>query len=420
MGNEHKTASIWKLKEDNGLMTYFVRYDEYFDRSQLYCLPNRDYEDNFERFIFFQKAVVALIDALNSQPDIVHCNDWQTGLIPMFLKEGVHGQGRAGSEKTVFTIHNLAYQGVYPFSQFSSYTNLNPHTCFRLNTCEFYGQLNSMKSGITQSDVITTVSPTYAEEIKTEEFGCGLNGLLNEYSDKLVGLLNGVNYDTWNPATDNYLVKKYDMDTVATDKVASKNQLIKLAGFSEDSDQRPMLGIVSRLADQKGIALVEEIMPELMKHDVRFFLLGSGHSHYEHMCQKWMNQYPDKFYAHIGFSQKLAHQVEAGCDLFLMPSKFEPCGLNQMYSQKYGTLPVVHGVGGLNDTVTDYVTDPENGTGFKFYGHTAEKFLGSILKATELYEDRDKWLELVKRAMAVDNSVERMSAAYEALYKTLL
>ncbi|MFC1467729.1 glycogen synthase GlgA [Verrucomicrobiota bacterium] len=419
MGDSTKTADIWQLKEENGLTTYFVRYDEYFDRSQLYCLSHRDYEDNFARFVLFQKAAVALIDTLGLKPDIVHCNDWQAGLVPLFLKNGVHGQGRVSREKTVFTIHNLAYQGVYPFNQFAKYANLNPHTSFRLDTCEFYGQVNSLKAGITQSDEVTTVSPTYAEEIKTEEFGCGMEGILQDHSHKLCGLLNGVDYSVWDPAIDDYLVEKYDVDSVDK-KMASKKHLLKLAGFGEGSEDVPMLGVVSRLADQKGIDLIEEIMPELMKYDVRFFLLGSGHSHYEHKCQEWMDQYPDKFFAHIGFSQELAHQVEAGSDLFLMPSKFEPCGLNQMYSQKYGTLPVVHAVGGLNDTVVDYMVDPENGNGFKFTGHSAASFMNSIKRAISLYSRKEEWTELVKRAMQIDNSVESMADHYVALYEQAL
>lgn len=419
MGNELKTAGLWQLKEADGLTTYFVRYDEYFDRSQLYCLSHRDYEDNFARFVFFQKAAVALMDKLGFKADIVHCNDWQTGLIPMYLKNGVNGKGRAGKEKTVFTIHNLAYQGVYPFSQFNAVSNLNPHACFRMDSCEFYGQVNSLKAGITQADEVTTVSPTYAEEIKTEEFGCGMEGILQQHADKLCGLLNGVDYSVWNPAIDDYLVEKYDVDSV-DQKMASKKHLLKLAGFSEGSAEVPLFGVVSRLADQKGIDLIEEVMPELMKYDVRFFLLGSGHSHYERKCQEWMEQYPDKFYAYIGFSQELAHQVEAGSDLFLMPSKFEPCGLNQMYSQKYGTLPVVHAVGGLNDTVVDYTTDPANGTGFKFSGHSAASFMNSIKRAISLYSCKEEWTELVKRAMQIDNSVERMADTYQALYEQVL
>ncbi len=418
MGDKFKTAEVWKLNGANGLITYFIGYDEFFDRTQLYSLPHRDYDDNFARFVFFQKAAVALLDVLKFGADIVHCNDWQTGLIPMFLKHGIDGKGRQKTEKTVFTIHNLAYQGVYSFSNFLECTNLSPST-FHLDSCEYYGQLNSLKSGITQSDLVTTVSPTYAEEIKTEEFGCGMDGILRQYSDKLHGLLNGVDYSIWDPAKDEYLIEKFDVENIDK-KQLSKKLLLKIAGFQDDCIEKPLLGIVSRLADQKGIDLIEEIMPELMKKDVCFFLLGNGHQHYEAKCREWMVQYPEKFFAFIGFDHKLSHQVEAGTDIFLMPSKFEPCGLNQMYSQKYGTVPVVHGVGGLNDTIIDYATDHENGTGFKFFGHNAEAFLGAIDNAIALYNDSDSWNELVKRIMLVDNSVEKMAENYEKLYLQVL
>jgi len=416
-GKEYN-AEVHRLNEENGLITYFIGREEYFDRCQLYGTGKRDYDDNFERFVFFQKAVVALIDTLKLNPEIVHCNDWQTGLIPLFLQHGITGQGRGTKEKTVFTIHNLAYQGIFPVGDFVL-SDL-PWECFTPECCEWYQQINCIKAGITAATAITTVSPTYAEEIQTPEFGCGMEGVLNAHRSKLTGILNGIDETVWNPATDPYLPAPYSSEKL-NKKLESKKKLLERAGFGNNGDsvKIPLIGMVSRLVDQKGFDLLQEVMPSILSQKIRMVLLGSGAEKYETLCRNWMEKFPDRFFAHIGFNQELAHLIEGGADLFLMPSRFEPCGLNQLYSQKYGTLPVVHGVGGLNDTVIDYEENRSESTGFVFRKYEAQFLLSAINRGISLYNRPGEWKALMLRGMAADYSAARMAREYSAVYESL-
>jgi starch synthase len=415
VGFRSYTAEVWQC-EDVTPLTYFIRRDEYFDRSQLYSLPDRDYEDNFERFIFFQKAVVALIDALDMKPDIVHGNDWQTGLLPLFLEHGIQGTGRGRKEKTVFTIHNLAYQGIFSGDNYSS-TNL-PFFCFSVDTMEFYGNISFMKCGITTSDIITTVSKTYAEEIQTEESGCGLHGVLATVKDRLVGIINGIDNEAWNPATDPHIATPFSAADLSGKK-ACKRDLIQRMGL-KISDDTPLIGMVTRLVEQKGFDILALAMDELMKLDVGVALLGTGREQYEELCKEWAETWPGKFAFVLDYDPELSHKIEAGSDLFLMPSQFEPCGLNQLYSLRYGTIPVVHAVGGLKDTIEDVGPDGQIGYGVQFKAYTPMAMLEAIHRAIELYRKRETWDSVVNRAMAQEFSWARSADEYVAIYERIL
>ena len=407
-------AEVW-MAEEPAPTTYFVRRDEFFDRTQLYSLPERDYDDNFERFVFFQKAVVALIDFLALRPNVVHCSDWQTGLIPLFLRHGIHGMGRSMSERVVFTVHNLAYQGIYPGSQYSL-TNL-PFFCFNMDLLEFYGNINCIKGGIAGSEVITTVSKTYAQEIRTEEYGCGLHSVLSRLGDRLVGIIHGADYSVWDPATDSHLAQRYSRDDLGG-KRACKEDLIRLVGLTVPPDT-PVVGMVSRLVDQKGFDILSEAVPALMNMGVAFVLLGAGQEKYHALGKEWAEKWPGRLAVRLGYDNPLAHKIEGGADIYLMPSRFEPFGLSHLYSMRYGTVPIVHAVGGLEDTVEDVSSDGARGTGFKFKAYTADGLVGAVQRSLEFYRRPDVWAGIMRRSMEKDFSWDRTAEEYLVLYRGL-
>lgn len=408
-------GGIWKTVSDTP-PTYFIRRDEFFDRSQIYGLADRDYDDNFERFVFFQKAVVALIDRIGFKPDIVHLNDWQTGLVPYFLRHGINGGGRAGQERTVFTVHNLAYQGIFPGEDFPE-TNL-PFSCFGIKSMEFYGNLNLLKAGLTGANRISTVSRTYAREIQSAAAGCGLEGVLNERSARMTGIVNGIDTDVWDPATDKTLAAQFDRHTLSGKALCREAVASRMRVRPEPG--QALIGMITRLVDQKGLDLLASAMPELMQRKVCLVLLGTGSSAYEHMCQEWMRAWPGRFGCKIAFDPRLARRIFAGTDLFLMPSRFEPCGLNQLYGMRYGSIPVVHAVGGLEDTVADLREDPSGGFGFKFRSYTREALLEAVDAALERFADTAAWQTIVDRAMSQDFSWNRSAADYVSLYEDAL
>ena len=408
-------AEVWMV-ETPAPKTYFIRRDEFFDRSELYSLPERDYDDNFERFVFFQKAVVALIDALALKPDIVHCCDWQAGLIPLFLKHGVQGMGRNQTERTAFTVHNLAYQGIFPGTMYSL-TNL-PFFCFTMDILEYFGNINCMKAGIVTSNVVTTVSRTYAQEIMTEEYGCGLQGVMAKLGNRLVGIVNGVDYSTWDPSQDRMLAARYSMEDLAGKKTC-KEELMHMLGLKGNLDT-PLFGMVTRLADQKGLDILQQAMPVIMDSGANFALLGSGSEKYRKLCEECQSKWPGRFVMQYGFDPSLAHKIEGGADIYMMPSKYEPCGLNQMYSLRYGTIPIVHAVGGLEDTIEDMSADGGTGTGFKFRAYTTDGLLEAVRRALALYRQKDVWPGIVRRAMKQDFSWDRSADSYEMLYQRIM
>jgi len=412
IGFRMHTAEVWNHPEDE-TPTYFIRRDEYFDRRELYALPDRDYTDNFERFVFFQKAVVALIDALGFAPDIVHGNDWTSGLIPLYLRHGIGGVGRTGREAAVFTVHNLAYQGIYPGGEFAM-TNL-PFSCFSIEGVEFFGNLNCMKAGLTSSAMTTTVSRSYAEEIRTPAGGCGLDGVLQSLGGRLVGIQNGVDDQIWNPGHDRLIKVAFDADH-PEGKSACKAALLARSGFSHAMDV-PLVGMISRLVDQKGLDLLAEAMPALMAMPLKIVLLGSGQEKYQVLCAEWARRWPDRFSATLGFDHKLAHRIESGADLFLMPSRSEPCGLSQLYALRYGTIPIVHATGGLKDTVREAGEGGLTGNGFRFESYTTPALLDAVQRALAMYAKPEAWTALRKRGMLEDHSWSKSAGEYLRLYE---
>lgn len=413
VGLKMLTADILRI-EEGGVATYFIRRDEFFDRSQLYNLPERDYEDNFERFVFFQKAVVALIDQLGMHFDVIHCNDWQTGLIPYFLEYGVNGRRRGRKAKVVFTLHNIAYQGLFSDSDYA-FTNL-PFSAFSVDTFEYYGQVGCLKAGITGADIVTTVSPTYAKEILTPEGGFGLDGVLQGLGDRLIGLLNGIDTTLWDPATDTHIAANYDAQHIAGKRIC-RDHLAKRMNIQLGSGTF-LLAMVSRLVDLKGLDILAEAMPELMRRDVSLVLLGSGQEKYETLVREWAAKWPGRVGVRIGYNTPLAHEIQAGADMMLMPSRSEPCGLTQFSSQRYGTLPIAHAVGGLVDSILD-PEESDKPTGIKFKEYSADAFVAAVDRAVKLYRTPEEQAAITKNLMLTDVTWQRTSKRYEAIYKQL-
>ncbi|WP_062061858.1 glycogen synthase GlgA [Cellvibrio sp. OA-2007] len=395
------------------LTVWLVDAPEFFDRAgNPYCGPDgNDWPDNHKRFYIFAK--VAELIALNQvglhwTPDIVHCNDWQTGLIPALLSLHPHHPA------TVFTVHNLAYRGLFSYQAFAE-LNL-PAVFWHHERLEFYGQMSFMKGGLAFADFITTVSPSYAQEIQRPEFGCGLDGLMRYRSDSLAGILNGIDTDEWNPGSDSHLNCTYNRRTLAN-KVKNKQALQEELGLTISADI-PLLGFIGRLVDQKGVDLILSQMKDLLSLNCQLVILGSGFPHYEQALKHIAVQYPLKVAVTLGYNESFAHRIEASSDIFLMPSIFEPCGLNQMYSLRYGTLPVVHAVGGLRDTVFESMdeTDAEKNNGFVFEEATAAALFAAIQRATNLFHQKDQWKKLQLNAMSKDFSWNTSAKEYQAIY----
>jgi starch synthase len=405
---------LWQSRTASGIPVYFLEKDEFFDRSNLYGSPVRgDYEDNAERFIGFSLSVRHVCEAAGWFPSIFHLHDWQTGLVAPYFQMNWRYDPRFARSGTVFTIHNIAYQGIFP-AGFFPLLNLPPQV-WSFQGIEFYGQCNLLKAGIVYSDFLTTVSPRYAEEITTSDFGFGLEGVLTERKKSLRGILNGIDTDIWDPRTDSYLPENYGPDELAG-KNACKRALCELAGFEKTTRRFPLLGMIGRLAAQKGFDLLEQILPELMELPVNLVILGTGDASIEESIRSMEKQFPNRLKLTDRYDEKMAHLIEAGSDIFLMPSRYEPCGLNQMYSLRYGTIPVVHSTGGLDNSVLDVLLHPGSGTGFKFYKYEPEAFLEKIKFALALFENSPKWEEIQKRAMAQDFSWSMSAKNYLAVY----
>ncbi|MGA2400125.1 MAG: glycogen synthase GlgA [Syntrophobacteraceae bacterium] len=409
---------LWQSRTESGIPIYLLEKDEFYDRSHLYGSPVRgDYEDNAERFIAFSLAVRQLCVSLGWRPSIFHLHDWQTGLVAAYFQLIWRYDTKFHHSATVFTIHNIAYQGVFP-AGFFSLTNLPPGA-WSMQGIEFWGQCSFMKAGLVYSDFITTVSPRYASEITTKEFGFGLEDLLKERKNSLRGILNGIDINVWDPEKDPNLPQNFSADDLAGKK-ACKATLCERAGFSKDTRGRPLLGMIGRLATQKGFDLIEDILQDLMKLPVNLVILGIGDAAIEENLREMEKLFPDRLKLASQFDEEMAHLIEAGADIFLMPSRYEPCGLNQMYSLRYGAIPVVHATGGLYDSVVDVLEYPDSGTGFRFYEYEPEAFLEAIKSALELFEDGPKWVEIQKRAMAQDFSWDRSARQYIEVYEEAL
>jgi len=396
--------------------TFLVRADRFFDRDGLYGVGGRDYDDNAERFAFFCRAALEWLRHASPAPDILHMHDWQTALVPAFLRATADLYPELAAVRTVQTVHNLAYQGRFPSEEWHL-LNLDPRH-FVPDGLEFYGDINYLKAGLLFADAITTVSPRYAEEIQTPSFGSGLDGVLRMRADRLRGILNGVDDAVWNPASDPFVPAHYDQGDLRG-KARCKAALQADLGLAV-SPEPALLAVVSRLAEQKGLELLGAVLPGLLKtRAVQFVALGSGDARYEELLVDLAGQFPGQVEVRIGFDEPLAHRIEAGADVFLMPSRFEPCGLNQLYSLRYGTVPVVHATGGLDDTVVEFDARVGLGTGFKFTPYTEEAFLAALRRPIDTQRDAATWQRLVTNGMSQDFSWQRAAREYARLYTSL-
>ncbi len=400
---------------DGPAPVYFVEHERFFGhRRGLYGEHGHDYADNAARFAFFTRAALDLPAALGLAPRIVHLNDWQTGLGAWMLRHEKQDLAWARAARSVLTVHNLAYQGNFP-KQAVPAVGL-PWEVFRHEAMEFYDQLNFLKAGLVFADAVTTVSPTYAREILTPEHGNGLDPQLRHRARDLHGILNGIDVEEWNPETDRHLPARFGCGDLAG-KAACKEALQRELGLPVRPEV-PLIGMVGRLAEQKGLDLVSAALPDLLRLGPQLAVLGSGRHDYEDLFRRAARERPDQVAAHVGFDEGLAHRIEAGADLFLMPSRFEPCGLNQMYSLRYGTVPVVRAVGGLEDTVEDY-DGYRRGTGFAFREYHPRALLTALRRALDLFRDRRAWTGLMERGMAQDFGWDRSAQAYERLFAEL-
>ncbi len=400
---------------------YFLDNLEYFgSRKSLYIDPisGLDYQDNDERFIMLSRAVFELISKLGWIPDIIHCNDWQLGLAPAYLKTLYKDEPQFSQFKILFTIHNLAEQGIFPKSTFEK-TGLPESLMNDEKGILFNGKVNFMKSALMFADSINTVSPNYSKDIiKDKDMTGGLNKILEKKKSILSGVVNGIDTDEWNPEKDKYIFKQFSSKNIE-EKIENTKALLERFGLKYEENV-PVIGLISRLNDSKGIDLVAEIFPKLMEENVRVLLLGTGEKKYHRIFEKFGQKYPDKFALYLGFSDELAHWIEAGADIFLMPSKYEPCGLNQMYSQVYGTVPIVRETGGLVDTVEKFSEKTGEGTGFIFKDYKAEALMKEILRALKIFKDKKNWHKVMKNGMKADFSWQSSAKAYIELYKKIL
>ena len=394
---------------------YFIDAPFFFDRDGLYQENGIDYEDNVERFAFFSKAALEGLKTIGWRPDLIHCNEWQTALIPAYLRTTYSEDEFLQGIATLFAIHNIGYQGIFPAEKFPL-TGLDP-SLFSMEGLEFYGNMNLLKAGLVLGDILCTVSPTYSVEIQTQEFGYGLDGLLRKRRADLYGVLNGIDYSVWNPAVDLHIEKNYNLNDMSG-KVACKRALQKKLDLPRIDV--PLFSVISRLADHKGLDLVAAIMDRFLDMDIQFVLLGTGDPKYHSVFQEIGRRYPRKTAITIGFDDALAHQIEAGADVILMPSRYEPCGLNQLYSLRYGTVPIVRRTGGLADSIRDatpVTITTGDGTGFVFDEPTPEAFLGAIGRAMEAYQDFDTWRKIQLNGMKKDFSWHSATREYINLYE---
>jgi starch synthase len=413
LGANRVTAELFSLEVEKGMTVYFIRQPEFFDREGIYLENDVSYADNAGRFIFFSKCVTQLARFLPWRPDVVHVHDWQTALVPALMLLQKHLEGWWNPPGTCLTIHNLAYQGIFPPGAFAL-TNLPPEF-FTVEGAEFYGQMNCLKAGIVFADAITTVSPRYAREITTEEFGCGLDDQLRRRQSRLFGILNGVDCDEWNPANDPFLPRAYSATRLAG-KTANKLALQNELGLPP-AKTVPLFGTISRLAEQKGVDIQLGALEEMLSADLQFVLLGSGSAAYERGYQGLARRFPNQVAIRLGYDEGLAHRIEAGCDFYLMPSRYEPSGLNQMYSLRYGAIPIVRVTGGLDDSVIDFAQDAERANGIKFQEYSARALAKAMRKALFLYQQPELLRRCRQNAMKMDFSWEETVGEYVKIYE---
>jgi starch synthase len=422
VGDKSKPISVKSCFTDSYKVEFlFLVNPEYFDRDELYKDPSTgfDYKDNDERFIFFTRGTLELLKSLDWCPDIIHANDWQSALLVAYPKTLYAGDSFFKDTATVFSVHNLAYQGSYPKQSFNK-IGISKDLFYPTSPFEFWGNVNFMKAGISYADVVNTVSETYAVEIQSgSEFGHGLEGVLRSRNEDLYGIVNGIDYDVWSPEKDKLISYTYSSEDLSGKK-KNKELLLKLSNLPIPTKDVPLIGIISRLANQKGFDLLAQIADELLSLDLQMVILGTGDEKYHRLFTAMRAKYPKKIAVNLLFDNSLAHLIEAGSDMFLMPSRYEPCGLNQLYSLKYGTVPIVRKTGGLADTIEGYDPETGEGTGFVFVNYESAELLDSVKRALEIYQDKNAWIKLMKNGMRKDFSWETSAKKYVELYNKAL
>jgi starch synthase len=411
--DKYRFCSVLDGGSKDGVKFYFIDYPYFFDRDGLYQTPAGDYSDNAERFSMYCRAVLEASKQLGV-PDVFHCHDWQAALVPVLLRTHYGEDPELARVPVVFTIHNIGYQGVFASETLPLLTL--PWDLFTMDKMEFFGRVNFLKGALVFSDFITTVSKRYSEEIQTSEYGFGLEGVLRARASTVTGILNGVDYDDWSPEKDKLIAANYSAANL-DGKALGKKDLLEQFGLASADPKLPVIGIVSRFATQKGFDLIAQVADRLVREDAIIVALGTGEKDYEDLFRKLAQAFPRKFGVKVGFDNTLAHKIEAGSDMFLMPSRYEPSGLNQMYSLKYGTVPIVRATGGLDDTIEPFDITTGRGTGFKFYDYKGEAMLSTIKAALALYRDLPSWQKLMKNGMAKDYSWGVSAKEYVRVYE---
>ena len=411
--DRYRFCSVVNAGNHSGIRFYFIDYPPFFDRDALYGTPSGDYPDNAERFALFSRAVLEASKVLGV-PHVFHCHDWQSALVPVMLRTLYAEDPAFRDVATVFTIHNIGYQGLFPPDILPLL--MLPWDLFTMTKLEFFGNVNFLKGALVFSDFITTVSRKYSQEIQTTEYGFGLEGVLRDRAATVTGILNGVDYDEWSPQTDKFIVAKYSPQDL-TGKVKCKQDLLAAFGVTNADLRLPVIGIVSRFAAQKGFDLIAQIMDRLAREDMIIAALGTGDKEYEELFRRMNKQFPQKIAVKVAYDNAIAHKIEAGADMFLMPSRYEPCGLNQIYSLKYGTVPIVRATGGLDDTIEPWDARSGKGTGFKFTEYNGESLLLTIKQALQAYRDQSSWQVLMRNGMNKDFSWNFSAKEYIRIYE---
>jgi starch synthase len=411
--DRYRFCSVVTGGNHSGIKFYFVDYPPFFDRDALYGTSAGDYPDNAERFALFSRAVLEASKILGV-PEVFHCHDWQSALVPVMLRTLYSEDPAFRDVATVFTIHNMGYQGLFPPDILPLL--MLPWDLFTISKLEFFGNVNFLKGALVFSDFITTVSRKYSQEIQTTEYGFGLEGVLRDRASTVTGILNGVDYDEWSPQTDKFIVARYSPEDLSG-KAKCKQDLLATFGVTKADSKSPVIGIVSRFAAQKGFDLIAQVMDRLAREDMIIVALGTGDKEYEEMFLRMQKQFPQKIAVKIAYDNALAHKIEAGADMFLMPSKYEPCGLNQIYSLKYGTVPIVRATGGLDDTIEPWDARSGKGTGFKFTEYSGESLLLTIKAALQAYRDQGSWQVLMRNGMNKDFSWNFSAKEYVRIYE---
>ncbi len=413
--DQYRFCSILDGGKQSGVQFYFIDYPQFFERDALYGTSAGDYPDNAERFALYSRAVLEASKILGP-PDIFHCHDWQSALVPILLRSSYASDPVFQNVATVFTIHNIGYQGLFPADILPLL--MLSWDLFTIDKAEFWGKVSFLKGALVFSDYVTTVSRRYSQEIQTPEFGFGLDGVLRERSSTVAGILNGVDYDEWSPEKDRFIAQPYSPENLQG-KEACKRDLLQQFGITAGDLDLPVIGIVSRFAAQKGFDLIAEIADDLARMPGIVTALGNGDKKYEELFRKLNKQHPEKFAVKIGFDNPLSHKIEAGADMFLMPSRYEPCGLNQMYSLKYGTVPIVRATGGLDDTIEPWDPATGRGTGFKFNAYSSVMLLQTIHEAIQGFRDKVGWKKLMLNGMSKDFSWNASAREYVKIYERL-